>query len=273
MEINFLQITEDNLNFFMPVIPDGLEIADNRVSIGAFDEDEGCLGAVSFSLVGFEYVIDWIYVDEEFRLRGIGKALINKVIDIVMKTGDRYPITARFEYDDENSLYAFFLSLPDVLTDFSHKRYYITPSDIRDISSLHKSSGKDVSTERFFDRPLNEQKRILAKLEYEETYTVSDYDKWKENCEQNLCLCVFAKNSLLDLIIMTKLPGGNLELSYLYGKYPKGLMELLSDAVAKIELFFPGAQLTFDAMNEASTKMADHLFPKAKTALIYEAEY
>ena len=273
MEINYLQITEENLAFFSSVLPDGLVIADNRVSIGAFDEDEGCLGAVSFSLVGFEYVIDWLYVDEEFRLQGIGKALVNMVIDIVMKTGDRYPITARFEYDDENSLYAFFLSLPDILTDFSHKRYYITSNDIKNITSLRRSAGKEISTERFFDKPIDEQKRILAKLEYEETFTVADYDKWKENCEQNLCLGVFAKNNLLDLIIMTKLPGGNLELSYLYGKYPKGLMELLSDAVAKIELFFPGAQLTFDAMNEASTRMADHLFPKTKTALVYEAEY
>ena len=72
---------------------------------------------------------------------------------------------------------------------------------------------------------------------------------------------------------MTRLPGGNLELSYLYGKYPKGLMELLSDTVEKIEQLFPEAQLTFEAMNEASVSLADHLFPKAKTALIYEAEY
>ena len=273
MEINYLQVNKNNLDLFMPVLPDGLVLADNRVTIGAFDEDEGCLGAVSFSLVGFEYVIDWIYVDEQFRLRGIGRSLINTVIDIVMKTGDRYPITARFEYDGENSLYIFFLSLPDILTDFSHKRYYITSNDIRNITSLRKPSGQSTSTEPFFARSVNEQKRILAKLEYEETYTVADYDKWKETCEQDLCLGVFAKNNLLDLIIMTRLPGGNLELSYLYGKYPKGLMELLSDTVEKIEQLFPEAQLTFEAMNEASVSLADHLFPKAKTALIYEAEY
>ncbi|MBP3274162.1 MAG: GNAT family N-acetyltransferase, partial [Butyrivibrio sp.] len=187
MEINYLQVNKNNLDLFMPVLPDGLVLADNRVTIGAFDEDEGCLGAVSFSLVGFEYVIDWIYVDEQFRLRGIGRSLINTVIDIVMKTGDRYPITARFEYDDENSLYIFFLSLPDILTDFSHKRYYITSNDIRNITSLRKPSGQSTSTEPFFARSVNEQKRILAKLEYEETYTVADYDKWKETCEQDLC--------------------------------------------------------------------------------------
>ena len=44
-------------------------------------------------------------------------------------------------------------------------------------------------------------------------------------------------------------------------------------AVADVEALFPGASLTFDAMSDESMQLAQRLFPKAKTAHIYEAEF
>lgn len=112
---------------------------------------------------------------------------------------------------------------------------------------------------------------ILSMLEREHTYEVADYQQWKRHCVPELCKCIYVKNNLVDLIFIQELPDHNLELAYLYGKYPQGLFELLYEIVTEIEALFPEADLTFEAMNDESVKLAEHLFPRARKAHIYEA--
>ena len=75
------------------------------------------------------------------------------------------------------------------------------------------------------------------------------------------------------LIFVQRTADGNLELSYLYGKYPKGLMELISETLSNLELYFSDYRLTFDALSDEGIRLAEHLFPKAKKAHVYEAEF
>lgn len=77
----------------------------------------------------------------------------------------------------------------------------------------------------------------------------------------------------MDLLLVQKRPDGNLELSYLYSKYPKGLVELLTEAAWDTESYYPNAKLVFDAVNEESASMAKKLFPQAERVPIYEAEW
>ena len=274
MEINYHLIDNDNRESFEGVIPEALSFVDTRIAVGAVDEEGNVLGAISYILTDYEYFIDWIFVEPEFRRHRIGSGLLGEVFDIIMSTGDRFPVTARFEFsEDDYAMHTFFLSCQQMTTSFSHDRYYVTADDVRLSEKLHKSAHSDVSTSLFFEMPEVEQKKILTKLAREQTYVVEDYDIWKKACVPELCRCVYVRNNLVDLIFMQKLPYGNLELSYLYGKYPRGLFELLAETVKEMEKIFPHATLTFEAMSDESETLASNLFPRAKKVHIYEAEY
>lgn len=60
---------------------------DNRISIGVVDEEDKILGAISYIVVRYEYVIDWVYVEPQVRRRGLGTGLVDKVIETIMPTG------------------------------------------------------------------------------------------------------------------------------------------------------------------------------------------
>jgi hypothetical protein len=274
MDINYVHITEENREDFSSVLPEQLEMVNSRITIGAYDNEGYVLGAVSFELVIFEYVIDWIYVHPQVRRQGIGVGLIEEVLRAVMGIGERFPVTARFEFsEDDREMHTFFLSCQNMTTSYSHERYYVTAEDVKGSPALHRPTSADLTTKLFFELSEEEQRKILRRLSYEETYDVADYDRWKEVCVPELCRCVYVKNNLVDLIFMQKLPDGNLELAYLYGKYPRGLFELLSVTVKEMETLFPAASLTFEAMSQESELLAKHLFPKAKAVHIYEAEF
>ena len=275
MKLSCVLIEEDNRSDFAGVFPDAIELTDSRVAVAAVDDDdEVILGAISYKVVGYEYLIDWLYVEPQMRRRGIGTYMINQVLRAVVQSGEILPVTAQFEFrEDDDLLHTFFLSCQIMTTTYSHERYYVSPEEIKASDALHRSVKAEHKIVQFFDQSENEQRIILNFLSKQQTYTVLDYEKWKEECVPELCQCVFVNNNLVDLIFMRKLSNGNLELAYLYGKYPRGLIELLGSTVSKMEALFPGASLTFDAMSDESLQLAKRLFPKAKTAHIYEAEF
>ncbi|MBE5822888.1 MAG: GNAT family N-acetyltransferase [Butyrivibrio sp.] len=274
MELSCVLIEDDNRGYFESVFSKVIELSDKRVAVAAVDENDFILGAVSYQSVGFEYVIDWLYVEPKVRRQGVGTFLVEQVLRAVVQSGEILPVTASFEFkEDDQLLHTFFLSCKHMTTSYSHERFYVSSGDIKSSDSLHKSLKTEHSIVHFFDRPESEQKKILNMLSRTQAYTVLDYDKWKEECVPELCQCVYVNNNLVDLIFMRKLSDGNLDLMYLYGKYPRGLIELLNTTVARMETLFPKASLIFDAMNEESDQLARHLFPRAKRAKVFEAEF
>ncbi|WP_034452956.1 GNAT family N-acetyltransferase [Butyrivibrio sp. AE2032] len=274
MKISYVYLDEKNRIYFERVFPKEIELAPFRVAVGVIDEERRVLGAVSYILLNYEYSLDWIYVEPQVRRQGIGTQLVQETFRCMMHTGDLFPLSAQFEYSDEdNVLHTFFLSMKHMITTYSHERYYVTKDDIKKAEGLRYNSKNEVEAELFFDKPEAEQKKVLNMLMREQTYEVADYERWKESCVPELCKCIYVKNNLVDLIFMQKNPDGNLELSYLYGKYPKGLFELLAETVRDLENHFPGVKITFDAMTDDSKKLAEHLFPTAKKAHVYEAEF
>jgi len=274
MKLSCVLIEDDNRENFDSVFPDMIELGPQRVAVAAVDEKDRVLAAISYIVINFEYVIDWLFVEPQIRRQGVGTYLINQVLSSVVQSGDIMPVTARFEFkEDGNALHTFFLSCQALNTTYSHERYYVTPDEIKSSDALHRPVKAQHRVVPFFDQSVNEQKAILNMLSRLQAYTVLNYEKWKQECVPELCQCVYVNNNLVDLIFMRKLPDGNLDLSYLYGKYPRGLIELLGTTVSKMEALFPGASLVFDAMSDESMQLAKHLFPKARTTHIFEAEF
>ncbi len=257
---------------FESVFPFVFKDTDNRISLGAYREDGAILGALSFTLADNQYTIDWLYVIPEARRQGIATGLVTEFQEFMIHTGERYPVNARFPVTDEDvSVHRFFLSLSGADVAYSHERFFVTPENIRKAAPLHRNTADVAQTEKFFENREDWQKKTLRSLERIYGYTVTDYDTWKEDCVPELCLCLSVKSNLLCGIFVQRAAEHMLELSWLYGKYPQGLFQLLEKAAQEAESLYPEDTLTFEAVNEKSENLAKRLFPNARSVSIYEA--
>lgn len=257
---------------FESVFPLVFKDADNRISIGAYREDGAVLGALSLVLSDNQYTIDWLYVIPETRRQHIATGLIKEFQDFIVHTGERYPVSARFPVTGEDtSLHRFFLSLSGVDVAYSHERFYVTPDKIRKAAPIHLNTADSAQTMKFFENKEDWQRKTLRSLERTYGYTVTDYAAWKEDCVPELCLCLSVQNNLICGIFVQRAAEHMLELSWLYGKYPPGLFQLLAKAAQEAECLYPEDALTFEVINEKSEKLAQRLFPNARSVAIYEA--
>ncbi len=271
-EANHVLLTEQNRKDFESVFPAAFREADNRISIGAYREDGAVLGAISFVLVDNQYDIDWLYVEAEVRRQGIATGLIRVFQDFILKTGERYPVNVRFPVTQEDvSLHRFFLSLPGADVTYSHERYFISPEDIRKSNPIHRRPTETVEVKSFFSTDDSWQQRTLQSIQRVYGFAVSNEEAWKEDCVPELCLYMSVKNNVLCGIFVQRATEHMLDLVFLYGKYPPGMFQVLGEAVDTAERLFPEDDLTFEAINEKSEKLAQHLFPKARSVSIYEA--
>ena len=271
MEILYVLLNKTNRADFKNVYPSVIPEEGNRISLGAYREDGAVLGAVSYALTNYQYDIDWLYVTPGARRCGVARGLIQQIMKIISKTGERYPISARFAVsEEEHSLHRFFLALPDVELDHSHERYFVTAEDLRSVTMFQRKAENKLKTRAFFDEPFDWQERTLALLERTQEFSVMDYEAWKKDCVPELCKCLMVQKNLVSLIFVQK-EKNDLSLSWLYGNYPPGLITLLGDALAEANRLYPKAALTFEAINENSEQLAKRLFPNARTTPIYEA--
>ena len=71
--------------------------------------------------------------------------------------------------------------------------------------------------------------------------------------------------------MVQKLTDDNFEISYLYGADPKKLFYILAETADSIERDFPGVGLSFEAVNDNSQKLIEHIFSKPRITHIFEA--
>ena len=271
--MNFILLDKENREDFISVYPSVIPDDGERISIGAGSDGGEALGAVSVVYLNCQILIDWLYVDPLARNRGIGSALIAEIIEMITKTGERYPLVARFPVtEEEDSLHRFFLSLEEFEVSFSHDRYYVTAKDLREIKPFRKQMMEEEPPGHFFEEPVAWQKQILSQLESEQVYSVPDYGKWKEDCVPELCLSFVMDGELVGLIFVTK-RGEDLELAWLYSVFPSVLYRLLKEALETADQLYPEADLTFEVMSEEAGKLAKKFFPDARREHIYEAEW
>lgn len=272
--MNFIVLNHDNFEFFENVILDSFLTGGNRIALGAYEEDGTVLGAVSYALTGYEYYIDWLYVDPDYRRQKVATALLDEIFKSIESTMEIYPVSARFEKDDEYSgLYEFFESYPGFDVEYSHPKYHISAKDINSSTTLKLKVNKKLQTVNFFDEPVSKQKYIMSLVEKSGVYQVEDFDAWSSSCEKSLCRATLSGNNLLDIIIIQHKKDGNLHLAFLYSKYPEGLLELLTGVAKDIATDYTDAELDFEAVTDESVLLAKRLFPEAVETPVYEATW
>ena len=270
--MKYLYLEEKNGTDFKSVLPLSLLKGKDNICIAACDDEDYILGAMCYRYADCQYDVLWLYVAETKRRLGIGTALLDRLFQIIGLSGQVYPVSARFEAEASGTLYPFFLSCSRMDLSWSHNRYFVEPREIRGASHLHAEKRQTMEQSLFSELSLLSQKKILYTLQKEENYVPEDYERWKEALVPELSRCILRNGVLMDLIFVQKRPDGELELSFLYSKYPPGLAELLETVSCDAEKYYPKCKLIFDAVGPKSAAMANRIFPKAKTVPIYEAE-
>lgn len=271
INMNYIWINEKNREFFSDILPEDLMEDSENICIGAVDDENRRYGGICFRYALYQIDVLWVFVVPEGRLQGVGSALLDLIFGYVMRSGSVYPISARFEAEEDGTLYPFFISYDKMQVGFSHYRYFIKPNEFRR-AKLPQTGGKEsMKQECFFDLSDREQGLILAKLQEEEDYVTGDRESWKKSMIPELCRCIRSNGELKNLIFVGKREDGNIELSYLYSVEPKGLAEMLMLAAWDAEEYDPNAALVFDAVNDRAYSMAEKIFPMVKPVPVYEA--
>jgi len=272
LTMKYVWIDEESREAFQSVLPKEITKGTDHVCIGACDDDDCICGALCYRYAHYQYDVLWIFVAEERRRQGVGTYLMDLLFRVAMMSGEVYPVSARFEATESPTLHAFFLSYQRMDLSCSHYRYYIEPREIRGARVPRGNAEGGLLQEEFLKLPEVSRRKILQFLQDEENYVPEEYEIWEETLVPELSRCVMKEDSLLALLFVQNRPDGNLELSYLYSKYPPGLAELLGTAASDMEEYYPQAKLVFDAVSDESARLATRIFPNAKTVPVYEAE-
>lgn len=100
-------IGPENVSAFEPLM-DGVFLPDFAFAAGAVEDDEA-VGVALFNELGDALMIDYIYVSEKFRRKGIGTALVKETVNMV-GNGRQIPVHVNFP-DRADVLREFFFSL------------------------------------------------------------------------------------------------------------------------------------------------------------------
>ncbi len=272
MDKYFVLLNKENIEEFKSVIPSDFPSENNRITIGCVSGEGAVLGAISMELLNYQYDIDWLYVEKSARLDKVATALLHEVFRAVNESLERYPVTARIIYDEEDSsVYDFFLSIEEMEVSFSHNMYIADPDDIATSDVLNDTIKKKIDLYDFFEVPINDQKKFLNMLKSTGQFQIPDYDLWKANCLPELCKCVLLKNKIAGAIFIQKRGEEDLCLSFLYSKNPTALLQMLTTTARDIQNNYPGACLYFETMDRDADSLAKKIFPEAEIVSVYEA--
>ena len=270
--MNYIQITEDNRDSFLPVLPEGFPMDISRVYIGSYDEEGYVTGAVAIRPDETEYVLEWIYVAEKARGKYTGAGLMGQVFRFVENVG-LMPLSALFE-DPDGSLSAFFEAVDPmyhpVTIQKSHDRFYGKTKDFYSSPFLNLKKEFKITPGYFLEEPVRDQRKLvggLGKLQ------IDDYAKWKRTCVPELCRTLYSKNRLQAVILINRRTDNLLELSYLYGKNVLALYNLLCTVARELKEKFPKDKIIFDTVSEAAYPLAKKLFEKGEQVEVLEASW
>lgn len=269
---HYIEINDENKEDFSEVLPE-LLMDHIGLSVGAVNSADEVCGAVSVSFDGEQYDIDWIFVTPEMRRRGVGRGLVEEIKRMVDRIGI-CPIYARFDPMGESGLYGFFLSLNSdrmvVDVNYSHDRYEVDAQDFLNSEHLKLKKDPDYMADRLFE--LEEDKIESALGIALGNYSFRDPEAFRESCEKNLCFAVQKDDRIRGVMLVQKLPGGDLLLSYIYSADPRAAASLLMAAALELKRNYKHKKIYFDVMNGEAEIMAKKFFPDAIPIHIYEAD-
>ncbi len=277
MEIKYVLVTEDNKNSFSTVLPDEDYFGKESVIIGAtMGEGRLVAGAIVISQAEDEYLIQWLYVPEELRHIGIGRGLLTEANAFIEETGVM-PVICQFPVVDEENdiLLSFFKSCYGermfIDTEYSHERYITEAKEFYTSTDLKtaKAVSKNVPL-RFFNQTSKYKKLAFSLVE--DNLSILDKEYFEKTCIPELCLTT-EDGGVPTSILLSQSKGEYILLTYLYGKNPKDLYQILCVVAEELEHNYPDKKILFDIVSQSAMALSTRFFKNAQRIKIYEAQW
>ncbi len=273
--MNYVFIKDDQLSDFSSVLPEGLSLDGHQICLCAYDDEGVVSGAIVLGKGEAQYDLNWIFVPEPGRRKGIATGLLREAERFIGEFG-LMPLSAVYEVSEEDeAASAFFQNCrlfgmaPEIA--FSHERFYVKARDFYTSSHLNLEKLPKNPPDYFIRLPVREQRLILNQISSH--LEVPKLELYKEICVPELCLSVVKNDRLQALSLVHKQSDGRLALTFLYGINVKALARVLATLAYTLQKRYPDGELLIDTVTRSSLPLAGKLFPDARRVLVNEATW
>lgn len=228
-------------------------------------EDETAVGAVAGAIDGEVFEIVSLYVVPEKRRIGAGRALIEKLTELI--DDDNIPIRAQYtlENEDNAALLPFFKAMGFFNDRISYPAYYI--GFLEDIKVNYRNTkridGKIAS--------FSEVSSILLRSTSDDSvlhgFPVPDGGLTNDNLARDLCFCVLKEGKIKAYVTVKNLEDGLLEIPALWSGL-ENPMETLSMILVLVgvlkEKFDPETRVAMLATSIKANRLIEYIFEYAE---------
>ncbi len=272
--MDHILITKQNIHEFGKYLPLNMAPGEDRIIIGAYDDDGVICGVISYAVMAYEYEVDWLYVTPNMRRRGVARGLMDELFRFIKSTGEVLPINIEFEVSEKDmDLFYFFMSIDEMNVSYSHERFYVSSRNISDSQILSKEVMLEFETTPFCSLPRSEQEELLKETDRVHPFVIEDYDMWINNCIRELCNVYYSNGKAVGFILFQNRTDVNIECSYIFSKTPMLTKKMIVDSASVVKKSYQKSGVVFDTVDDVMEHMCRRIFPEAKIKHIYAAEW
>ena len=250
-------IDRENLDAFSALMP-GKDPSDYEIMIGAIEDDKAA-GVALYNTLDDALMLDYIYVSEQFRRRGIGTALLEDFIAEIVEAG---PVAVHINYPEiAQDLHGFTLARGFKI--FRDGKAFRTP--VKALLSAPK-------LEKLLKNPKKNKVKALSELSrFEKSVLVRSLDA--QDMEEGIIndsslskelslVTIDSLNSVPSACILCRQESNQIVILYLVNflKDPFQLVDLIRELKKRIEeLSLTDCDLVFVTMDEDAKKLPETL--------------
>ena len=218
--------------------------------------------------------IDCIYVEEPFRRRGIGDALLDQVCSVLKDNELPFGVNVTYAMEDRlDSLDAFMCSRADFMFEEDCMEYRISPKQWRESKLIEKFRKAGISAKRLGEmarKQMAELEELFSRYDLEimpEEGSIYDY------YEPELSSVIFEQDDMKAALMARVLPEEKIvEISAMVCDkdiYPK-FVGVLSAFTEAYERKYGDYDVRFLALNGSSKAFADRIFAKSGDRVVFK---
>lgn len=278
--MRFIPFTDkETLYEFSEMIPADIDLGERFLGIGAVDDKDKnrTSGVIIGSFSGLDLVIRWVYVREKKRQKGIGRALLNKFLDVVMESGNPLDVSATYRYSEETeAVHALFGRSERINLRCKCSKYGVTRKDRQDSELFLKLSAmKAQGVKQLNELRLDDIEKFLKRLDYLGYSYADDYALDNDDYIQDLCFARYAGNEVKSAVFFKNVSDNRISLSFAYATGGGvNLAQVLMASSYIIEAKYSDCILDITPVTNISDALVNKLFPSASPdALVFVAEW
>jgi len=228
-------------------------------------------GVICLLYEEYHYSITWLFVKEDSRKKGLGRALLEGATKTVRKIQEVYPIEFTFSSTDRDFLGLFQSYEHFDVRSIGH--IYTIPADKRRESAMfiHMLKANNVSCNSFFSYDKRMQDRFFEKFEAASydlfTFVNDDLSRF----DKTLSLA-YGKNDIR-AVVFAEVYGTRIDVNALYSEDLAALSMLLAACAKRIEQYYKDYTIRIICFHERTELLVRRFFGETDLEFLLEAKW